>query len=123
MACDHDRGEIIEGSYPGVVYPQEMLYLAYLPACYDVEAQRYPVVYLFHGYPYDQTHWLDLELITAYEDGKQREGWPSVIFILPFIPDTLFTQTDGGVGSYEQEFLEGLIPAVAAELRVETSSR
>ncbi len=117
-ACDRDEGVLMDGSYSGAVYAHEIPYLAYLPPCYDTGERNYPVIYLLHGYPFDQQHWLDLDLVGTYEDGRLRSGWPDVIFILPYVPDPLFTQTDGGVGSYEQEFLEGLIPAISATFRI-----
>jgi enterochelin esterase-like enzyme len=75
-------------------------------------------VYLLHGYPYDQTHWLDLDLIKAYEQELAGGKLPHVVFVFPFVPEPLFTKTDGGVGSYEQEFMEGLVPAVTTAFRI-----
>lgn len=116
--CETTGGEIIEGSYSSVVDREEFTYLAYLPPCYAVEQADYPVIYLLHGYPYDQTHWLDLELVKTYEQERKSKKWPKVIFVLPSVPERIYTRTDGGVGSYEQELLEGLIPAIEAEFRV-----
>ncbi len=115
--CLDTKGAFIESSYQGIVYMQEMPYLAYLPPCYAEGSQSYPVAFLLHGFPYDQSHWIDLGLISTYEQGLSNEGWPHVIFIFPFVPDALFTGTDGGVGSYEQEFLDGLLPAIASSYR------
>lgn len=120
--CTESEGKTVEGSYKGIVYGQEVPFIASLPPCYFTETRSYPVIYLLHGFPYDQTHWLELALITTYEQGFNRGEWPAIIFVLPFVPEPLFTRTDGGVGSYEQEFLEGLVPAVESEFRVLTSS-
>jgi enterochelin esterase-like enzyme len=116
--CSEITGTTMEGSYRGVVYKQEVPFIASLPPCYSLENRSYPVVYLLHGYPYDQTHWLELSLITTYEGGFNRGEWPGIIFVLPFVPEQLFIHTDGGVGSYEQEFLEGLVPFIESEFRV-----
>jgi enterochelin esterase-like enzyme len=118
LACPDAEGQLQENTYPGLVYKHELPYLVYLPPCYVDNGQSYPVVYLLHGYPYDQTHWLDLGLVQAYEQGVVSKGWPRVIFILPTVPEPLFTRTDGGVGSYEQEFIEGLLPAIEGRYRV-----
>jgi enterochelin esterase-like enzyme len=116
--CSEAKGRFVEGTYTGKVNGQEIPYLVYLPPCYSDGTGLFPVVYLLHGYPFDQSHWLNLGLIEAYERGLARGVWPRVIFIFPFVPDPLFTQSDGGVGSYEQEFLEGLVPAIEARYHV-----
>ncbi len=117
-SCEDRQGRLVEGTYEGLVYQSEISYLTYLPPCYEMSNPQYPVIYLLHGYPYDQNHWIDLGLIQAYEAGLDGSDWPPVIFVFPFIPETLNVRTDGGVGSYEQEFLEGLMPAIEARLPV-----
>ena len=121
--CLDTEGKLLEGSYPGVVYERETPFLAYLPPCYTESELSYPIVYLLHGYPYDQTHWIDLGLLEAYERGVANDGWPRVLFVLPYIPEPLFTHSDGGVGSYEQEFVQGLVPAIEAQYRVLPSAK
>ncbi|TFH37299.1 MAG: hypothetical protein E4G99_02910, partial [Anaerolineales bacterium] len=83
-ACLDAEGRLLESSYAGVVYEHELAYLVYLPPCYADSALSYPTIFLLHGYPYDQTHWLDLGLVEAYERGVVNEGWPRVIFVLPY---------------------------------------
>ena len=117
-ACQEAEGQLLEGSYPGFVYSREIPFLIYLPPCYAEGVVGYPAVYLLHGYPYDETHWVDLGLLEAYELGVANDDWPRVIFVLPYIPEPLFTHSDGGVGSYEQEFVEGLLPAIETQYRV-----
>jgi enterochelin esterase-like enzyme len=120
--CTKVTGQLVEGTYPGKVYGQEIPYLAYLPACYSDGNELFPVVYLLHGYPFDQTHWLNLGLVETYEQGLARGLWPRVILIFPFAPDPLFTHSDGGVGSYEQEFLDGLVPVIEARYRIQQNA-
>jgi len=117
-ACLDTKGQLHESKYTGSVYAREISYIVYLPPCYADSALSYPVVYLLHGLPYDEYHWLDLGLVEAYELGTANYAWPQVIFVLPSIPEPLFTRSDGGVGSYEQEFLEGLVPAIEVQYRV-----
>lgn len=90
----------------------------YLPPCYESSVERYPVLFLLHGYPYDETHWIDLgvdELVTA---GITAGAWPPFLMVMPLQPQPLFTGSDGGPGSYEEEFLHGLVPAVEGRFRV-----
>jgi enterochelin esterase-like enzyme len=120
--CEQSSGSLSEHSYEGIVTGEELLYLAYLPPCYS-STKAYPILTLLHGYPFDENHWLNLDLIPIYEEGFNDKGWPGVIFILPRVPDTLFIHSDGGVGSYEQELIEGLIPEVARAFPVSTDAK
>jgi len=38
--------------------------------------------------------------------------WPPFLIVMPRLPEPLFTSSDGGPGSYEEEFLEGLMPHI-----------
>jgi enterochelin esterase-like enzyme len=84
----------------------------YLPSCYAALADRYPAVYLLHGYPYDETHWDDLGADEVAADGMANRGWPEFLVVMPRLPDPIFRSSDGGPGSYEAEMLEGLIPFI-----------
>ena len=81
----------------------------YLPPCYSSSGLRYPVVYLLHGYPQDEQHWLDLGLVEVIED-QLAGGWLPFISVMPFQPEPYFTHTDGGPGSWEAVMLEGSCP-------------
>jgi enterochelin esterase-like enzyme len=116
--CSEEQGQLLEQTYTGYVYGEQIPYLVYLPPCYAESTQAYPGVYLLHGYPFDQTHWLDLGFLPAYEVGLQSGRWPAVIFVLPYIPEPLQSRSDGGPASYEEEFLQGLMPAVEAQFRL-----
>jgi enterochelin esterase-like enzyme len=86
--------------------------LIYLPPCYDDLNQRYPVLYLLHGKPQDEKHWqilgVEAELENAYKDGTLAP----LLVVMPRQPEPLFSGTDGGPGSYEDEFINGLVPFI-----------
>jgi enterochelin esterase-like enzyme len=94
----------------------EVPLIVYLPPCYQNSTGAYPVLYLLHGYPYDQSHWVDLGVIDA-SDRAIREGMEPFIMVLPLQPEPLFRQTDGGQGSYESEFIGGLLPFIDGRYR------
>lgn len=102
---------------------RQVPYLIYLPACYAVEARSYPVLYLLHGLPFNEQHWLDLGVVEAAEAGIHSAGWPRQILVMPLQPEPLFTGSDGGPGSYETEFMEGLLPDVEGRFRVNDAQR
>ena len=67
------------------------------------------MLYLLHGLPYDETHWLELGADHHVDEGIRSGKWPPFMIVMPRQPDPLFTSTDGGPGSYEEEMVEGLI--------------
>lgn len=109
--CSETSGQLIETGYPGAVVPETIPLLVYLPPCAG-EAAGYPAVYLLHGLPYDERHWLELGAVERFEQGLAAGAWEPMVLVLPYQPEPLFSSTDGGEGSYEQEFLEGLVPFV-----------
>jgi enterochelin esterase-like enzyme len=74
---------------------------------------------VLHGYPLDENHWLELGIIETVEEGYSTGRWPHFVIVLPQIPEDLNVSTDGGEGSYEQEFIEGLMPYILDSFRIQ----
>jgi enterochelin esterase family protein len=89
--------------------PEQIPYLIYLPPCYHLRDARYPVLYLLHGFPFDESHWVELGVIEMVDDKIASDTWPPFLIVMPRQPEPLFTSSDGGPGSYEDEFLMGLM--------------
>jgi enterochelin esterase-like enzyme len=71
-----------------------------------------PALYLLHGYPYDENHWMDLGAASVADAlilSGQRQPF---LMVMPRQPEPLFRSSDGGPGSYESELLDGLVPYV-----------
>jgi enterochelin esterase-like enzyme len=66
----------------------------------------------------DETHWESLGIREVAEAGFESGSWGPFIIVMPRIPDPLNTYSDGGPGSYEEEFLSGVLPAIEKEYRV-----
>jgi enterochelin esterase-like enzyme len=94
----------------------------YLPPCYELGSDRYPVVYLLHGYPQDEGHWLELGLQALLDRRIAQDEWPGLIAVMPLQPEPYFTHTDGGPGSLEQVIVEGLMPYVDSVFRTRAES-
>jgi enterochelin esterase-like enzyme len=109
-------------SYEGFVGSEELRVNVHLPPCYQDGDRDYPVVFLLHGYPFDERHWLDLEIVETVEEGYSNEAWSPILIVMPQIPAHLNVNTDGGVGSYEEEFLNGLLPFIEDRFRIEESA-
>jgi len=112
VACNELSGRIERRSYPGLVSGEEIPVLVYLPPCYDPYLKVYPVIFLLHGKPQDERHWLILGIDDVVDQGILEGKWPPFIMVMPQQPEPLFTQSDGGPGSLEQELVQGLLPYI-----------
>lgn len=110
--CQERAGELRSLNYPGGVFHEDVQLVVYLPPCYSNSNERYPGLYLLHGYPQDEQHWETLGVIDLVEEGILAGVWPPILIILPNQPEPLFTKSDGGPDSYEQEMIDGLVPFI-----------
>jgi enterochelin esterase-like enzyme len=117
VVCDETKGHVLETSYQGAILPGEIPVRVYLPPCYDRLTDDFPSVILLHGKPFTETHWQDLGVVDVVDEGIQQGDWPPFIMIMPLQPEPLFSETDGGPGSYEAELTQGLLPYVEATFR------
>ena len=113
-ACQETSGVSQVIDYPGRLLPGSVAVWTYRPPCAAWSPTPLPVLILLHGKPYDETHWPGLGLIDAYEAGLAADRWGPALLVAPHAPEPLFSSTDGGPNSYEQEFFEGLLPWLAA---------
>lgn len=98
--------------YSGAVVPEQVPYQIYLPDCFLDGQVSMPVMYFFHGKPYDETHWVELGVVDVYQSGVREGRWEEAVLVFAYLPEPIFSETDGGPGSYEQEFKDGLLPEV-----------
>jgi enterochelin esterase-like enzyme len=120
--CAESYGRVEEESYPGRVIPEQIPIRVYLPPCYSQGDRRYPVLYLLHGSPFDESQWVDLGVEELANSMIGSLKWPSFIIVMPRQPEPLFTGSDGGSGSYEDEFIEGLVPFIEETYRTDARS-
>lgn len=110
--CTEISGYILEVMYPGYVVDGDVPVRIYLPPCYELGSTHYPILYVLHGYPLDETHWDGLGIDEVAEEGFREGSWKPFLIVMPRIPDPLNTESDGGPGSYEEELLRGLLPYI-----------
>jgi hypothetical protein len=75
-SCEHLTGSLESINYPGVVGPEEIRVLIHLPPCYEIDENEYPILYLLHGYPLDENHWMDLGIVKLIEVEREHR-WGS----------------------------------------------
>lgn len=110
--CPDAEGRVLQSSYPAILSGDPIPVIVYLPPCYDPYLQVYPVLFLLHGKPQDQRHWMLLGIDKLVDQGIQERAWPPFVMVMPQQPEPLFTDSDGGPGTLEQEFMQGLIPFI-----------
>ena len=118
--CANVAGRVELGSYPSRVLGRAATYRIYLPPGYDTSSASYPVLYLLHGYPYDETHWDRLGVDEAAEAGICSGAYPPFIIVLPNCdpsPEGLFVRTSGGDFSVEGLIVNELIPYIDQHYR------
>ncbi len=111
-ACLESSVRLERTNYRGWLTPDLVPVLIYLPPCYDDLDRRYPVLYLLHGKPQDEKHWQILGVEDALEEAYREQIFNPFLVVMPLQPEPQFSSTDGGPGSYETEFINGLVPFI-----------
>ena len=116
-SCGEDAGRMESIQYPAFLVEGEIPLRIYLPRCYDSSGERYPVFYLLHGYPMNESQWDELGVDELVDEGIREGRWQPFIMVMTRIPRSLNVETDGGPGSYEEEMMEGLVPFIDEHFR------
>ena len=107
------------GSFSSAVIGRDQPFRIYHPACYDSTEQVYPVLYLLHGYPYDDAHWDELGIDEAADAGIAAGAFSSLVIAMPAADNEgTYIKTSGGPLSFEGVLLDEFIPFVEARYRV-----
>ncbi len=119
QSCQTHPGRLERVSYSSLNLGRPVPVIVFVPPCYDLAHRAYPVLYLIHGYPMDETEWVDLGAARLAADAMQAGLWPPFLIVMPRAPDPLFTRTDGGPHSYESEVLDGLVSFIDLAYRTD----
>lgn len=66
----------------------------------------------------DESQWEALGAVTLADSRIAVGAWPPFVMVMPRQPEPLFSSSDGGPGSYEDEMLTGLMPFIEGRYRV-----
>lgn len=105
-------GRVEQSAYFSPVTGKSESYRVYLPPAYDGGDRRYPVLYLLHGWPYDESHWDDLGVDEVADTAIVSGTLPSFIIVMPGVEDALYVETSGGDHSFEGQLVNDLIPHI-----------
>lgn len=117
--CLEQLGSLEAGEYLSTLLREQVPYLIYLPPCYQENQRDYPTLYLLHGFPFDETHWIDLGFMDWVDRAMSTSLIPEFLVVMPRAPEPLFTSTDGGSNSYEIEFIEDFLPHIEKRYRTD----
>ena len=116
--CTETTGQLMDGYFQSDVIGRRQHYFIYLPPCYDADSEaHYPVVYLLHGIPMDERHWLDEGIVEAADKLFGSGELPPFILVMPHGENYLYTDTSGGDKSFEGVLINELIPAIDGRFR------
>ncbi len=122
-SCAEAGGKVVDGSFKSEVVGRRQHYYIYLPPCYDTNPEtRYPVVYLLHGIPMDERHWLDEGVVKVADRLFASGELPPFILVMPHGDYGIYTDTSGGNNSFEDIFINELMPAVENRYRILTDA-
>jgi len=113
--CTEVHGHVEVHTFFSRILGREMPYRVYVPPCYDANSRSYPVLYVLHGYPYDESHWDRLGADEAADAGIRSQAYPPFLIVMPNCdpsPDGIFVNTSGGDYSVEGLIVNELLPAV-----------
>ena len=119
-ACDETEGRTERQSYRSQIATTTMYYTVYLPPCYDEsDMDAYPTLYLMHGSASYDDHWLQMGLDDVLNAGIASGELPPMIAVLPY-GEWIANENRFDAVSFENVFLEELMPAVEQTYRVST---
>jgi enterochelin esterase-like enzyme len=117
-ACDENQGRMESGVYFSGIIGQDQPYRVYLPPCYAFLDERFPVLYMLHGYPFDDSHWDELGIDEAADAAIAGGALPSFIIAMPSADNEgTYTKTSGGAASFEAVIMDEFIPFIEANYR------
>lgn len=95
----------------------------YLPPGYDQTTEPLPVVYLLHGWDYDERAWIDDGLVPVILDNLIAEGRAQpMVVVMPLgfsiVPEGRFTWPGDEHERWVKQLLGGLLPWIEANYRV-----
>ncbi len=117
-SCAETKGTLKDGFFKSATLDRRQHYFIYLPPCYGEDfATRYPVVYLFHGIPMDEHHWLDEGVVRAADRLIGSGELPPFLMVMPHGDSSVYTNTSGGDKSFEGVVVNDLIPFIDSTYR------
>ena len=107
-------GQVLEGlKVPSAILGRDVAFAVYLPPGYEASTQRFPVVYLLHGYTDDESGWIQFgEVQLAADRAIADREIPPMIIVMPDGGVTFYINDAAGKVRYEDMFVRELVPFI-----------
>lgn len=119
LICPYLRGRTETASIQSEAMREKVRYLIHLPPCYaQYRSRAFPVLYLFHGWPMDEWHWMELGMGELADDWSGRDLIGPLILVMPGVDKNgLYVNSSGGPGSFEGFVVHELVPLIDSQYR------
>lgn len=110
-----ENGQIVSEQLDSALLDDPLKYIVYLPPCYQLRTEStYPVVYLFHGQTYSNTHWIDLGATEIADRLIENGEMAPFIMVFPYDRDHYDPPT---INPFGEAVLTELIPTIDQSYR------
>ncbi len=119
LPCPYLTGRTEIGVLESQKISERVRYLVHLPPCYDQYPDKaFPVLYLLHGWPLDEWHWMDLGVDALSDDWISRGLVGPFIVVLPGADSNgHYVNSSGGADSFEGFVVDELVPHIDRSYR------
>lgn len=117
--CPFLRGRSVEGAFDSAAMAERVRYVVHLPPCYEFYPESaFPVLYLFHGWPFDEWHWPNLGIAALADDWISRGIVGPFIIVMPGVgSEGRYVHSSGGPYSFEGMVIDELVPLIERDYR------
>lgn len=112
---------VSDQSMQSAILNREIKYAVLLPEGYDRSTERYPVVYLLHGYGDNQTAWYTSGGLQYYVDLNNTTTVP-MIYVMPEGYNTYYIDRYNGNYPYMKMFVDELVPEIDNKFRTKADN-
>ena len=99
-------------------------YSVYLPEGYPSSKQKYPVLYLLHGYSGDNSDWLHKGNLQRTADALIKKGkLEPTIIIMPDAGNCYYLNSANGKWNYHDMFVKEFVPAIEQLYRIKKENK
>ncbi|HYW95808.1 MAG TPA: alpha/beta hydrolase-fold protein [Bacteroidales bacterium] len=108
------KGNVLEGmNLSSKILGHDVAYAIYLPPGYQESTQRYPVVYLLHGFSDNETAWIQFGEVSETADRAiANREIPPMIIVMPDAKVTWYVNDVAGKDRYEDMAFREFIPFI-----------
>ncbi len=114
--CPQRHGKLIRETLTSkAMQTEEIRYTVYVPPCYShYREYNFPVLYLLHGWPMNETHWEKLGIVEIVDAWITQGLIGPLIMVMPGVsnPHGMYINSSGGDYSFEGMVVNEIVPLI-----------